>query len=96
MAKTAIDEKIARLEAELKNAKAAKTQAARKERNSQLMAFGIGLEMKYKSLSPAERERIKAWFNGIDERNKARALEGFARLDGSLREISSEPPADEA
>lgn len=96
MPKTALDEKIARLEAELKNAKAAKTQVARKERNNQLMAFGIGLEMKYRSLSLVERERIKAWFSGIDERNKARALEGFARLDSSLREISSEPPADEA
>lgn len=84
MNKTTLDEKIARLEAELKNAKANKNKESRQERNNQLMAFGIGLETKYKSLPEAERVKIKAWFNELDDRNKARALSGFARLDSSL------------
>ena len=79
--KTSLDDKIARLEAELKNAKAEKTQENRKERNNQLMAFGILLETKYKSLSEAEQANIKAWVEILDERNKTRALAGFSRLD---------------
>ena len=83
MADTRLDAKIARLEAELKNAKAEKTKEARLERNSQLIAFGIGLELRYKSLSPLEREEIKNWFTELDERNKARAFIGFSRLENS-------------
>lgn len=81
MAKTTLEEKIAKLEAELKNAKASKTAKQRKERNQQLIAFGIGLELKYKSLPDAEKAKIRAWFESMDERNKARAIAGFDRLD---------------
>lgn len=81
MAKTTLEEKIAKLEAELKNAKASKTAKQRKERNQQLIAFGIGLEIKYKSLPDAEKAKIRAWFDSMDERNKARAIAGFERLD---------------
>lgn len=79
--KISLDEKIARLEGELKNAKAEKTQEQRKERNNQLMAFGFLLETKYKTLSETEQAKIKAWVEILDERNKARALAGFSRLD---------------
>ncbi len=81
MAKTTLEEKIAKLEAELKNAKASKTAKQRKERNQQLIAFGIGLELKYKSLPDSEKAKIRAWFDSMDERNKARAIAGFDRLD---------------
>ena len=81
MAKTTLEEKIAKLEAELKNAKASKTAKQRKERNQQLIAFGIGLELKYKSLPDAEKAKIRAWFESMDERNKARAIAGFERLE---------------
>lgn len=81
MAKTTLEEKIAKLEAELKNAKASQNAKQRKERNQQLIAFGIGLELKYKSLPDAEKAKIRAWFDSMDERNKARAIAGFDRLD---------------
>ena len=83
MASTTLDDKIARLEAALKNAKAEKSKEARLKRNQQLIAFGIGLELKYKSLSPEEREEVKSWFTELDERNKTRAFAGFFRLDST-------------
>lgn len=81
MTKTSIDQKIARLEAELKTAKAAKTKNGRQERNSQLMSFGIMLETKYKTLPEAERAKIRGWMTGLDDRNRARVEAGFTRLD---------------
>lgn len=86
MTKTALDKKIARLEAELKNAKASKSKEARKERNNQLMAFGIMLELLYKNpnMTTIGQDKIKSWANKLDERNKKRVLAGFARLDAEL------------
>lgn len=95
MARTTIDQKIAKLEAELKNAKASKSKEARQERNNQLMAIGIMLEMKYKSLSELERKKIQGWTDGLDERNTSRVKACFARLESGItrEEISSEPPS---
>jgi len=87
MAKTTIEQKIARLEAELKNAKAEKSQATRKERSNQLTAFGIMLERKYKTLDADGRAKIRAWLDCLasnDTRNRERVQDGFARLDGSM------------
>ena len=84
MARTTIDDKIARLEAELKTAKASKSKEARKERNSQLVSFGIMLETKYKELTPIGREKLKTWASTLDERNKEKVLAGFERLDTAL------------
>lgn len=81
MARTTLDQKIAKLEAELKNAKASKSKEARQERNNQLMAFGIMLEAKYKAIPETERAKMRGWADGLDERNKSRVLAGFARLD---------------
>lgn len=81
MTQTTLDKKIARLEAELKNAKASKSKEARKERNNQLMAFGIMLEQRYKNGLKEEREKIRSWVDVLEERNKDRCLAGFLRLD---------------
>ncbi len=81
MAKTSLENKIARLEADLKEAKAMRHNEARKDRNAQLIAFGIMLETKFNNLPPAEREKVRTWADGLDKRNKERALAGFARLD---------------
>lgn len=80
MSKTALDYKIARLKAELANAKASKNKEARKERNNQLMAFGIMLEQNYRNLDTNEQTKIKEWAESLDERNKSRVLAGLARL----------------
>ena len=90
MAKTTIDKKIARLEAELKNAKAAKSKEARQERNNQLVSFGIMLEQKYRSLPEAERAKIRSWAENLDERNKGRVLAGFERIEALLTSSSTD------
>lgn len=81
MARTTLDQKIAKLEAELKEAKASKSKEARQERNNQLMAFGIMLEAKYKAALETDRKKMRGWIEGLDERNKSRVLAGFDRLD---------------
>ena len=98
MSQTQLDKRIERLEKELKNAKAQKQGQARKERNGQLMAFGILLETKYKMLATEEKNKIKLWASDLlNGRNLERAMAGFARLDeNSPSEISSEPPSYEA
>lgn len=93
MARTTLDQKIAKLEAELKDAKASKTKEARKERNNQLISFGIMLERKYKSLDAEGREKIQAWAENLDARNKARVQAGFARLEEETDSAEDTPPA---
>lgn len=83
MAKMSLDEKIARLEKDLKNAKAKRSTTERKKRNGQLMAFGILLEAKYKTFPEHERAKIRAWADSLTKQTQARALEGFARLDSA-------------
>ena len=81
MAKTSLENKIARLEADLKEAKARKHAATRKDRNAQLMGFGILLETKFNKLPMGERAKIRSWADELDKRNRERALAGFERLD---------------
>jgi hypothetical protein len=81
MAKASLENKIARLEADLKEAKAMRHSEARKDRNAQLIAFGIMLETKFNNLPIAEREKVRTWADALDTRNKERVLAGFARLD---------------
>jgi hypothetical protein len=81
MAKASLENKIARLESELKEAKVMRHSEARKDRNAQLIAFGIMLEHKFNNLPTTEREKVRSWVDGLDTRNKERVLAGFARLD---------------
>lgn len=90
MARTTLDQKIARLEAELKNAKASKSKEARQERNSQLISFGIMLEQNYKILPEAERAKIREWVENLDARNKAKVQAGFDRVETSLAVSSTD------
>lgn len=97
MARTSLEEKRAQLEAALKETNAKISRQARKERNSQLMSFGIMLETKYKTLPETERAKIRAWAENLDARNESRVLVGFSRLESGLtrKEISSEPPSQQ-
>ena len=58
-------------------------QQSGKSGNGQLMAFGILLEAKYKTLPEHERAKIRAWADSLTKQTQARALEGFARLDSA-------------
>lgn len=83
MPKTQLEKRIERLTKELKNATAQKQGQARKERNGQLIAFGIFLEAHYKRLSIEEEKKtirtlVKELLTG---RNKERALKGLDRID---------------
>ena len=83
MAKSTYADKIAKLEAELKETKAAANRAKRKERNTHLMAFGIYMERLYKEQGPEGRGRMRAQLESatLEARVKRLALDGFNRLD---------------
>lgn len=86
MAKRPLEDKIARLEADLKEAKARKQAEIRKARNVQLVAFGILLETIFNKLPIAERIKIRSWADALDKRNRERALAGFERLDEAQKQ----------
>ena len=83
MARSTLAEKIAKLEAELKETKASANRAKRKERNKQLMALGIYLERLYKERSAEGREKMRSQLESaaLDDRVRRLALDGFNRLD---------------
>ncbi|MGL4334433.1 MAG: hypothetical protein ACRCSC_05150 [Lactococcus garvieae] len=97
MSETVLDKKIARLEAELKNAKATKTKEARKERNGQLMALGILIENQAKLKKIPDE--LKFWLKEAaesqpDERIKKRCLEAMKRFKEDFKEIEIEKKED--
>ena len=64
---------------------AALNRAARKERDGQLIAWGIMVEARYRNAAPEHRERlISAARDFLKDRNLSRALAGFARLDDEM------------
>lgn len=81
--KTTLDKKIEKLEAELKKAKAKKTETSRQERNGQLVSLGILIERNFKTLSATEKEKLRALAETLDERNRARCLAAFGRFEES-------------
>jgi hypothetical protein len=86
--RTTLEKKIEQLEADLKIAKARKATVARQVRTRELISFGLLLERYYRSLSSAEKEKVRGYMDGMDARTKARAEEGFMRLDSALIENS--------
>lgn len=82
MAKLSLEDKIARLEAELKETKAAANRVKRKERNKQLMALGIYMERLYKERSAEGRSKMRTQLESaaLDNRVKTMALSGFSRI----------------
>ena len=74
MAKLSLEDKIARLEAELKETKAAANRVKSKERNKPLIALGIYMERLCKMRTQLESA-------ALDNRVKTMALSGFSRID---------------
>ena len=75
---------------------AALNRAARKERDGQLIAWGIMVEARYRNATPAMREHIISTTREfLKDRNLSRALAGFARLDGEIAQekTSQDEPA---
>ena len=61
---------------------AALNKEARKERDGQLIAWGIMVEARYRNASPDLREHIISTTREfLKDRNLSRALAGFVRLD---------------
>lgn len=86
MAQTSLDAKIERLQKELKEIKAAKSRAERKERNGQLIAFGVLIEQIFKTATPDQRESLKKKAADLlDDRNRDRAMTGFDRLNDATQ-----------
>lgn len=64
---------------------AALNREARKERDGQLIAWGIMVEARYRNAIPEQREAIISTTRKfLKDRNLSRALEGFARLDAEI------------
>ena len=64
---------------------AALNRAARKERDGQLIAWGIMVEARYRNATPDLKERIISTTRELlTDRNLSRALAGFARLDAEI------------
>lgn len=58
-------------------------------RNNHLMAFGVGIELKYLAVGEDLRQKLKNEYREIyanDQRMLQRALDGFLRLDKQLSE----------
>lgn len=76
-------QKIAQLKAKLQKEEARLNQSQRKERNGQLIAFGVLFEQYYRDSDPVQREAFKALAEKyLKDRNLTRALAGFERLKG--------------
>ena len=64
---------------------AALNKEARKERDGQLIAWGIMVEAQYRNGSSEQRERVVTTAHELlKDRNLNRALAGFARLDDEM------------
>lgn len=75
-------QKIAQLKARLQKEEAMLKKSQRKERDGQLVVFGVLVEELYKTATKDERMRWAEKANQLlTDRNLARALAGFERLD---------------
>lgn len=79
--------KIAQLKAQLQNEEARLNKFKRKERDGQLIAFGVLVEEMFKSAEPENRQK---WIDGakkhLKDRNLIRALSGFERLSNGKKD----------
>lgn len=74
--------KIAPLKAKLQKEQARLQTSLRKERNGQLIVWGVLVEELYKEASPTEQAKWKEKARQkLKDRNLARAMAGFDRLD---------------
>ena len=78
-------QKIAQLKAQLQKEESRLNKDKRKERDGQLIAFGVLVEEMFKTAEPENKEK---WLVNakkyLKDRNLARALAGFERLDGGI------------
>jgi hypothetical protein len=76
-------QKIAQLKAQLQKEESRLNKDKRKERDGQLIAFGVLVEEMFKTAEPENRQK---WLDGakkhLKDRNLTRALAGFERLGG--------------
>jgi len=70
---------------------AALNREARKERDGQLIAWGIMVEARYRNATPEQRDAIiSTTHKFLKDRNLSRALEGFSRLDAEKSNLEAE------
>lgn len=89
MAATRLEERVKKLEADLRQTKARISKEKRQERNGQLVSMGILFEQSFKTMTPEEKAKWKIRASSLDERNKSRVDAFFLRL--SSVDESSEP-----
>lgn len=76
-------QRIAQLKAKLQKEEALLSKGKRKERDGQLIAFGVYVEEFFKSADPEGRRRLEESIKKhLSGRNLERALAGMTRLSG--------------
>ena len=76
-------QKIAQLKAQLQKEESRLNKDKRKERDGQLIAFGVLVEEMFKTAEPENRQkRLDGAKKHLKDRNLTRALAGFERLGG--------------
>ena len=90
-------ERIKQLKARLQKEEALLSKAKRKERNGQLIAWGVLIEETYKNTNEEGRKRIiESAKKHLKDRNLQRALDGFTRLDEALPPVAAPQRAQPA
>ena len=76
-------QKIAQLKAQLQKEESRLNKDKRKERDGQLIAFGVLVEEMFKTAEPENRQKwLDCAKKHLKDRNLTRALAGFERLGG--------------
>ena len=76
-------QKIAQLKAQLQKEESRLNKDKRKERDGQLIAFGVLVEEMFKTAEPENRQKcLDGAKKHLKDRNLTRALAGFERLGG--------------
>lgn len=82
--------RIAQIKAKLQKEEARLNHDRRKERNGQLIAFGVYIEEFYKSADVEGKKRLEeSMRKHLKDRNLIRAMKGLKRLEASLGVSSS-------
>lgn len=83
-------QRIAQLKAKLQKEEAQLSKDKRKERDGQLIAFGVYVEEFFKSADKDGRKRLEESIKKhLSGRNLERALVGLARIDGGVPSLES-------
>lgn len=84
------EKKIEQIEAKLQKLKALQAKETRKERNGELIAWGVFIESRYRQADYTQRQSFKAEVEFfLEGRTLAAAMRGFDRLDAEIESLKT-------